>query len=587
MGRKHRHSSSSPPSESQHEGTTIIKATFLGKELKPEHKLPKEKIVVKPKPSFLNLLSNVGAKGTVFTSQQILQFLIKYIEGSQLFDPLDPRKVYCEYDELGRVFGVKMFTIKDARKLIFANVDVVPTQTEKNKGDSQPGGSQQQYYYTLQHSHWVTSGNTSVSNAPCSTSISVATDECDTPLKIVQSMPHTSRKRSHSNSTGSRCSKKRSTRSVSASEKDEAEGVIPWYAMKYPFDDQTSMSTDQHSIHDKATAIITNSSDDLWFLEEDQLEFEIESETSSESYRSVTSSSDSDSAITEAIFEVEVRGDESILGDVDSDSDSIDTEISERDKWECNECDTLNPAIHGYCMGCWALRTGWLADEKRMTLKERLMSQRQSLRRSLSAPTDMRQNHDGILNNLLVSPDVCDGFGKGPSSSSEDEKTCVVKKKGTNELMTKSDDEKLKTSFNQEGEDEAGTGARPRSPVSSSDTVIIEEAPSSRFIGQWPTPVSIASSSCLQTNISVTSDEGRIASSSSCPVSTDLTGNKNKGPHTLCMICLSRTKNASIIHGKSAHQVSCYSCAKKLRRHGKPCPVCRRKIQHVVKNYFI
>jgi len=55
----------------------------------------------------------------------------------------------------------------------------------------------------------------------------------------------------------------------------------------------------------------------------------------------------------------------------------------------------------------------------------------------------------------------------------------------------------------------------------------------------------------------------------------------------LCMICLSKPKEASIIHGKTGHQVCCYLCAKRLRRRGKPCPVCRRHIQKVVKNYLV
>ncbi|XP_033104767.1 protein Mdm4-like isoform X2 [Anneissia japonica] len=587
MGRKQRLSSSSQPSGS-HDSMTIIMATLLAQELKPEHKLPNEKLLVRPKSAFLKLLATVGAKGTVFTSQQILQFLIKYIEGLKLYDPVDPRMVYCEKDPLGVVFGVKMFTIKDAKKLIFANVDVVSGQRDKDKASVvQQGGLQQQdkqYYYTLQHSHWLTSGSASGSNVEPS-AVASAADECDAPIKIVPSKPHTVGKRTRSDSMDSKSSKKRSVHSVSVSE-DEKEIVVPWYAKKYPRDDVTSVSTDQHSVQDKATAVVANSSDDLWFLEEDQLEFEIESEISSESYRSVESSVDS--ALTEAIFEVEVEENESIFGDVDSDTDSIDTEISERDKWECNECNTTNPPIHGYCMGCWALRKGWLADEKRLTLMERLMSQRRSLSRSLSAPSDMRLPHESIRNNLLVSNDNCDGLEKGPSSS---------------------DDDKAKTNVDEEGEDEAGIGTRPKSPISSSDTVLLEDpesAPStvrvlkgkqSRFSRREPTPVGSASNSRLEPGNSeffsvgrhTPSDDGGIGKTSLCPVSTEEAPSVKKAvsPNDLCMLCESRTKNASIIHGKSGHQVCCYSCAKKLRRHGKPCPVCRRKIQHVIKNYLL
>ena len=54
-----------------------------------------------------------------------------------------------------------------------------------------------------------------------------------------------------------------------------------------------------------------------------------------------------------------------------------------------------------------------------------------------------------------------------------------------------------------------------------------------------------------------------------------------------CVICSDRPKDASIIHGKTGHQVCCYVCAKKLKRRGQPCPVCRRSIGKVIKNYLV
>lgn len=55
----------------------------------------------------------------------------------------------------------------------------------------------------------------------------------------------------------------------------------------------------------------------------------------------------------------------------------------------------------------------------------------------------------------------------------------------------------------------------------------------------------------------------------------------------VCVICFSKPKEASIIHGKTGHQVCCYKCAKRLRRRGKPCPVCRRPIRAVIRNFVL
>ena len=80
-------------------------------------------------------------------------------------------------------------------------------------------------------------------------------------------------------------------------------------------------------------------------------------------------------------------------------------------------------------------------------------------------------------------------------------------------------------------------------------------------------------------------------------VSTSVMGILNKSPvktklfpadsADMCVVCLSKPKEASIIHGKTGHQVCCYVCAKQLRKRGKPCPVCRRPIQKVIKNFMV
>ncbi|NXE95486.1 MDM2 ligase, partial [Menura novaehollandiae] len=53
-----------------------------------------------------------------------------------------------------------------------------------------------------------------------------------------------------------------------------------------------------------------------------------------------------------------------------------------------------------------------------------------------------------------------------------------------------------------------------------------------------------------------------------------------------CVICQSRPKNGCIVHGKTGHLMSCFTCAKKLKKRNKPCPVCRQPIQMIVLTYF-
>lgn len=53
-----------------------------------------------------------------------------------------------------------------------------------------------------------------------------------------------------------------------------------------------------------------------------------------------------------------------------------------------------------------------------------------------------------------------------------------------------------------------------------------------------------------------------------------------------CLICQSRPKNGCIVHGRTGHLISCYVCARKLKKRNKLCPVCRMPIQSVILTYF-
>ncbi|XP_060633466.2 E3 ubiquitin-protein ligase Mdm2 isoform X1 [Anolis sagrei] len=53
-----------------------------------------------------------------------------------------------------------------------------------------------------------------------------------------------------------------------------------------------------------------------------------------------------------------------------------------------------------------------------------------------------------------------------------------------------------------------------------------------------------------------------------------------------CVICQTRPKNGCIVHGRTGHLMSCFTCAKKLKKRNKPCPVCRQPIEMIVLTYF-
>ena len=56
-------------------------------------------------------------------------------------------------------------------------------------------------------------------------------------------------------------------------------------------------------------------------------------------------------------------------------------------------------------------------------------------------------------------------------------------------------------------------------------------------------------------------------------------------PTDLCMICITRPRNESFIHGHTGHQVCCFQCASRLKIEKERCPVCQKKIKLVNKKF--
>lgn len=52
-----------------------------------------------------------------------------------------------------------------------------------------------------------------------------------------------------------------------------------------------------------------------------------------------------------------------------------------------------------------------------------------------------------------------------------------------------------------------------------------------------------------------------------------------------CVICLSRRKTATIVHGITGHVCCCINCAVILQRNRQPCPICRAPIDRVIKQF--
>ena len=90
-------------------------------------------------------------------------------------------------------------------------------------------------------------------------------------------------------------------------------------------------------------------------------------------------------------------------------------------------------------------------------------------------------------------------------------------------------------------------------------------------------------SDCIQVN------SGRLTGNDTTNVAVEPGESRTDGQPSvgLCMICLSAPKDASLVHGKTGHQACCFQCARRLKSRGRPCPVCRRPINRVIRNFIV
>jgi len=220
--------------------------------------------------------------------------------------------------------------------------------------------------------------------------------------------------------------------------------------------------------------------------------------------------------------------------------DVVDPELEERDNWRCAQCDTPNTPLIRYCGKCWNIRKGWMPDRPkprrkvRPTLEARAKKTLPALDRSLSDPGQGQDEADSVL----------------PSQ------------------MSVSDDEKSKDCV----------------PDSQSTDSGISSAGSQESLAELEVGSSQDAFSESGTSGSNKCDDALSVSSQDLGSEASLGGRKGKSVQSLCMFCNVRPKDASFIHGRLGHQVCCQQCAKKVFNKTGRCPICRRKIEKIIKN---
>ncbi|RVE56507.1 hypothetical protein OJAV_G00221910 [Oryzias javanicus] len=482
-----------------------------------------ENNLVRPKVEFCSLLQHAGATKDVFTMKEVMFYLGRYIMQKQLYDQKQQHIVHCAHDALGRVLGVDSFSVKEPR-VLFAMItkNLVAVSSRDSTTTSSEAASSR------------TGRSSEVTETESRSS------------SLDERRRRRRRRRSH------RSSDPGPSQSAAPEDEDEAEeeeeedeegrkrrrsdslsltfdGSLSWCViggLVSGRDRHSSQSSNSESTSERSevTAAPSDSDSDNF-----SVEFEVESIDSDDYEEDDASVSADDQVYEVTIFEAE-----------DEDSFDEDTEITEADYWRCSKCDELNPPLPRNCLRCWTLRQDWLPDLSASPASnpKALPTKPSDQSAAKEAPGCDVEESEGV--------DVPDGKRAKSSPSSQSQSDYSSSAPNSQDLLSLS---QPSSSSSQESQASLSSDAGELLPSS---------------------PAAPPAPQCLPELERSVSAEWRLPESCLDP----------------CLICQSRPKNGCIVHGRTGHLMSCYVCARKLKKRNKLCPVCRMPIQSVVLTYL-
>lgn len=487
--------------------------------------------LVRPKVEFQTLLQLAGATKDVFTMKEVMFYLGQYIIQKQLYDQKQQHIVHCSQDALGQVLGVDSFSVKETRVLfamITKNLVAVKSQeSQQNLSESQSSSQAER-----------------------------GTEEADSESR--SSSPdrrRTRRRRRSRRSSDPGPSNSLEDDAEDDSEEDEEDGgrkrmrsdsysltfdeSLSWCViggLGSVRDRHSSQSSDTHSSSVRSEIMVPPSDSDS---DNFSVEFEVESVDSDDYNEDDASLSADDQVYEVTIFEEE------------EESFDEDTEITEADYWRCTECEELNPPLPRHCLRCWTLQQDWLP-------KDSSKSACSSPKAFPPKPTDQSvakeasgsdaEDNEGV--------DVPDGKRAKTPPLSQSLSDSASSATNSQDLFSSLPSSSLSSTQQKLW----SSDSQPSSSIDSQELL-----PSSPPVPPPPHPPPAVPE--LDRSVSA---EWRLPDSCLDP----------------CLICQSRPKNGCIVHGRTGHLMSCYVCARKLKKRNKLCPVCRLPIQSVILTYI-
>nr|AAB62927.1 MDM2-like p53-binding protein [Mus musculus] len=462
---------------------------------------------VRPKLQLLKILHAAGAQGEVFTMKEVMHYLGQYIMVKQLYDQQEQHMVYCGGDLLGDLLGCQSFSVKDPSPLYDMLRKNLVTSASNNTDAAQTLALAQDHTMDFPSQDRLKHGATEYSNPR------KRTEEEDT--HTLPTSRHKCRDSRADEDLIEHLSQDETSRLDLDFEEWDVAGLPWWFLgnLRNNCIPKSNGSTDLQTNQDIGTAIVSDTTDDLWFLNEtvsEQLGVGIKVEAAN-------SEQTSEVGKTSNKKTVEVGKDDD-LEDSRSLSDDTDVELTSEDEWQCTECKKFNSPSKRYCFRCWALRKDWYSDCSKLT-------------------------HSLSTSNITAIPEKKDNEGIDVPDCRRTISAPVV---------------------------------RPKDGYLKEEKPRFDPCNSVGFLD-------LAHSSESQEIISSAREQTDIFSEQKAETESMEDFQNVLKP---CSLCEKRPRDGNIIHGKTSHLTTCFHCARRLKKSGASCPVCKKEIQLVIKVFI-
>ncbi|XP_061778612.1 protein Mdm4 isoform X1 [Nerophis ophidion] len=468
--------------------------------------LPGDGNQVRPKAPLLQILRIAGAKEDVFTLKEVMHYLGEYIMGKQLYDKQRQYIVHCQDDPLGELLEVDSFSVKNPSPVYEMLKKYVIVLGSADAAENLSAGRE------------CVEGGVEDRGQMCGGVIKGGPEATsDGPLLQTSSQRRPREPDEDSLEGLPRSTCKRPKLDVTLDEWDLS--GLPWWFLGNLRSNYSRRSNDSTDIHtnqmspaqDEDTAIVSDTTDGLWFLtegESEQVSVEMKEaaleEGSAGDGEALPEDEDGAGKDEKADLEMQEEPEE----DSQCLSDDTDTEISTQDAWQCSECRKYNSPLQKYCVRCWAMRRNWYKDVPRLA-------------HSLSVP-------DIPACTSLAARDEEDDDGGVDVPDSVRTVSAPV-------ILHSTADRPLPAMT-------AWKGKGPRRAA---------EPPGGE--SQESLDMEVGREALLEP----------------------------------CKLCRVRPRNGNIIHGGTAHLLTCFPCARRLHKFQAPCPGCGKIIQKVIKIFIL